>query len=1030
MLQNKTIQRLGVINIMSQKSQFEPYSANDEKNDSNSKQHSLPARKAESEVSWNMKCIKSGSNGFKHMPLMRHNTMSTYNTKTYYHGDLKGAKSTFDENYSISPPNNTMSKMINAHSIDACDTVLTNQDNEKDLFDDDKINNSNQFDHISIASPKTSCNDTIHSVETMVEIAKTVTNHSAMKKTSREILENGSNIMPIQEQIVPTKTNVELDRAKAEHGAGQPKISLAISQDITKSDASLCDNENADSDSHNRNQSSLRVGLMTLNDTKAGMDGLDTERINSIIEDASKGSKFYEAKAKNQKRIDEQIENLIMQAKSLLPANIKVAENEANSILEEETNNSDKSRTIVHVDMDAFYAAVHERDNPSLKMKPMAVGSMGMLSTSNYLARKFGVRAGMPGFIGKKLCPELVIIPTNFPKYNEVAAVVRGIFADYDPNFMPMSLDEAYLDITDYLKAKGQCKENAVQCETDFAETLKTNIIPNISDNALAEIVVNEMRSKIEKATNGLTASAGIAHNTLLAKICSDYKKPNGQYILKGAQEITQFVNKLPVRKVSGIGNVSEQLLSKVLNIKTCGDLFEKRGLVLLLFKPATAHFLLRASIGLGDTMLSCKESARKSMSSETTFEDTSDPQTLFSVCDNVCTDLAMTLRNNEEGPLKGRQVTVKIKTHKFEIKTKVATLQLPSCDYEIISSVARKILKQFMDLAVDKPLNLRLIGVRISGFNDPLKKHSTSNQPNIQKYLSHKVSKFDQNLPLAQRISHKKKGNRQPGIQSVLTTKSFSKFNCPICREEIQTENENTFNSHLDMCLGSFKSRSLTTNKQPKKGQTGNDTNSKGVINENDKYGSHSYENDYRKLDETREHHNNMSIFHDICAHQSDRILNHPFPEENQGVAGSVDKELRHDEDTLAGIGANIPVSNRSVAKKANFNNADMSYWGDSPNIMIKDTTPFNGLPALQTKFEDKATKSYPVKSFESGSTDPSGNLAESCKSFECALKDADYENCNFGNVPREISFTSSNEYYTSAQNLSDESISFNERY
>jgi DNA polymerase kappa len=246
-------------------------------------------------------------------------------------------------------------------------------------------------------------------------------------------------------------------------------------------------------------------------------------------------------------------------------------------------------------------------------------------------------------------------------------------------------------------------------------------------------------------------------------------------YILKGAQEITQFVNKLPVRKVSGIGNVSEQLLSKVLNIKTCGDLFEKRGLVLLLFKPATAHFLLRASIGLGDTMLSGKESARKSMSSETTFEDTSDPQTLFSVCDNVCTDLAMTLRNNEEGPLKGRQVTVKIKTHKFEIKTKVATLQLPSCDYEIISSVARKILKQFMDLAVDKPLNLRLIGVRISGFNDPLKKHSTSNQPNIQKYLSHKVSKFDQNLPLAQRISHKKKGNRQPGIQSVLTTKSFS---------------------------------------------------------------------------------------------------------------------------------------------------------------------------------------------------------------------------------------------------------------
>ena len=96
---------------MSQKSQFEPYSEN-EKNDSHSKKHSLPARKAESEVSWNMKCIKSGANGFKHLPLMRHNTMSTYNTKMYYDGDLKGAKITFDGNYSISPPNNTMSQIL------------------------------------------------------------------------------------------------------------------------------------------------------------------------------------------------------------------------------------------------------------------------------------------------------------------------------------------------------------------------------------------------------------------------------------------------------------------------------------------------------------------------------------------------------------------------------------------------------------------------------------------------------------------------------------------------------------------------------------------------------------------------------------------------------------------------------------------------------------------------------------------------------------------------------------------------------
>jgi hypothetical protein len=201
-------------------------------------------------------------------------------------------------------------------------------------------------------------------------------------------------------------------------------------------------------------QDKSKLGLMSLNATKAGMQGLDTERINAIIDQASKGSKFYEAKAKNQKRIDSQVENMSLEVKKLFPANIRLAEREADGILNVEQINVEQGRTIVHVDMDAFYAAVHERDDPSLKTKPMAVGSMGMLSTSNYLARRFGVRAGMPGFIGKKLCPGLIIIPTDFEKYTKIAAVTRKIFAEYDPNFVAMSLDEAYLDITEYLKGR------------------------------------------------------------------------------------------------------------------------------------------------------------------------------------------------------------------------------------------------------------------------------------------------------------------------------------------------------------------------------------------------------------------------------------------------------------------------------------------------------------------------------------------------------------------------------------------------
>merc|ERR1719402_891857 len=191
------------------------------------------------------------------------------------------------------------------------------------------------------------------------------------------------------------------------------------------------------------------VGLMALNDNKAGMTGLDTDKINAIIESASKGSKFYQAKLASQAKIDQQIERLGQQLAALKRADLDRARREAD--LQAACLERDLSRTIVHVDMDMFYAAVEMRDNPKLANIPMAVGGMGMLSTSNYMARKYGVRAAMPGFIAKKLCPELVILPTNMEKYAGVADVIRGVFKEYDPNFAPMSLDEAYLDISNKL---------------------------------------------------------------------------------------------------------------------------------------------------------------------------------------------------------------------------------------------------------------------------------------------------------------------------------------------------------------------------------------------------------------------------------------------------------------------------------------------------------------------------------------------------------------------------------------------------
>ena len=160
--------------------------------------------------------------------------------------------------------------------------------------------------------------------------------------------------------------------------------------------------------------------------------------------------------------------------------------------------------------------------------KPMAVGGMGMLSTSNYAARKFGVRAAMPGFIAKKLCPELIIVPGNMETYAEEAEKIRQVFRVYDPNYLPMSLDEAYLDLTDYLLGHPE---------------------------QTAAAVVSEMRARICEATQ-LTASAGIAPNTFLAKVCSDMNKPNGQYQLETTEQaVMEFVNKLSIRKSSFLKN-------------------------------------------------------------------------------------------------------------------------------------------------------------------------------------------------------------------------------------------------------------------------------------------------------------------------------------------------------------------------------------------------------------------------------------------------------------------------------------------
>jgi DNA polymerase-4 len=203
-------------------------------------------------------------------------------------------------------------------------------------------------------------------------------------------------------------------------------------------------------------------------------------------------------------------------------------------------------RKIIHIDMDAFFAAVEMRDNPLLRNIPMAVGGSsdrrGVISTSNYEARKYGVKSAMPTALAKKICPGLVIVPGRMSKYKEVSDQIFEIFNQYTDLVEGLSWDEAYLDVT--------------RC--------------GLFNNS-ATLIAKEIREKIYHRTGGLTASAGIASNKLLAKMASDFNKPNGQFTLP-PKSIEEFIKKIPVEKLWGVGKVTAKYMHAH-GFKTCLDL-------------------------------------------------------------------------------------------------------------------------------------------------------------------------------------------------------------------------------------------------------------------------------------------------------------------------------------------------------------------------------------------------------------------------------------------------------------------------
>lgn len=205
----------------------------------------------------------------------------------------------------------------------------------------------------------------------------------------------------------------------------------------------------------------------------------------------------------------------------------------------------DKVRKIIHFDMDYFFAQVEERANPGLKDKPFAVGSTnpkrGVISTCNYIARKYGVHSAMPTSQALQKCPHLILLNTDFAKYKAASSIIREIFHSFTDKVEPLSLDEAYLDVTDVLEYKNS-----------------------------ATLIAQAIKQQIFNKT-GLTGSAGVAPNKLLAKIASDINKPNGLYVIT-PEQINDFIKDLPVKKLFGVGKVSQEKL-KSMNVETCSQL-------------------------------------------------------------------------------------------------------------------------------------------------------------------------------------------------------------------------------------------------------------------------------------------------------------------------------------------------------------------------------------------------------------------------------------------------------------------------
>ena len=341
-------------------------------------------------------------------------------------------------------------------------------------------------------------------------------------------------------------------------------------------------------------------------------------------------------------------------------------------------------RKIIHIDMDAFYASVEQRDDPSLRGRPVVVawrGARSVVCAASYEARRYGVRSAMPALRAERLCPDAVFVPPDFPRYKAVSRQVRAIFLEHTDLVEPLSLDEAYLDVT----------------------------APKIASPS-ATATAQAIRARIREET-ALTASAGVAPNKFIAKIASDWNKPDGLFVVR-PEKVEAFLTPLPVGRIPGVGKVMQGKLEE-LGVRTVGEL---RDLPLEALQARFGSYgasLYRRARGIDERPVEPDQPVQ-SISAEDTFAE---DLPLEALAPHVRRIAEKAWNATRKTPRIGRTVVLKLKTAQFRILTRSLTPGAPPATFEEFCAIALSLLSR---VALPGSTRYRLVGVGLSNFHDP----------------------------------------------------------------------------------------------------------------------------------------------------------------------------------------------------------------------------------------------------------------------------------------------------------------------